>query len=503
MQIGDVVVLSLEGARFHKLRNATGREVPWSVRFENRLVVRVREEDVAVDEEAEDAGGAAGLNVPNEEAGGGRGASPATSEGSQSEWKIPAGKRRGLTQHLPEGENYFGNLFDDEEQLLREMERAEQSEKEGPAKKRPRFSRGSYTLIKDEEDFTSTEPNRSTGSAIGDGSQSPKVENEDLVELMATDNHPVVPHILVSEEDRMDETPDSQTEMPPPPLPAIKDEDKDHEEQEQEIPDSPNLKPVDSSMLPLISPIENHGLSFSDYMMAEQQRAPPLLSLDNVKAEPVEHLIPDARSGGLVPLLPEPAGITISRPESERGAREDSTGPNSLFDVSPSPDGDNGGRSPVSMSVSMQPSPLRNVETVEGYPARGGGMHEEEGVRKTPLLLPIVATPRVRSGEKRGVGVEAAGLDGENAKGEDVAHEDVDDSQEGGDHQSGDSEGKDITLSVNHNASENLHDDGKQTLLTPRSPIQSPDSDSNTPPAPSTASNNFQSGITTPVRPPP
>lgn len=41
LQIGDQVMISLEGAVFEELSNATTRDVPWSITFTSRLVMKV------------------------------------------------------------------------------------------------------------------------------------------------------------------------------------------------------------------------------------------------------------------------------------------------------------------------------------------------------------------------------------------------------------------------------------------------------------------------------
>lgn len=86
------------------------------------------------------------------------------------------------------------------------------------------------------------------------------------------------------DEDRMDESSDSQPRlsqssiMPPPPLPSSQTAPRGDEGERQEVPDSPDLEPVDSSGLPLVSPLENRRLSFSDYMMGSTASITPAVT---------------------------------------------------------------------------------------------------------------------------------------------------------------------------------------------------------------------------------
>lgn len=41
LQIGDKVVINLEGASYEELANATSRDVPWALTFTSRLVMKV------------------------------------------------------------------------------------------------------------------------------------------------------------------------------------------------------------------------------------------------------------------------------------------------------------------------------------------------------------------------------------------------------------------------------------------------------------------------------
>ena len=436
LQIGDKLILGLKGGGWHKLKNVKeGRELGWSLRFEGGVMGWVRGEEVRVEGE----GGKLRVSEGVEEIVSVGGVSPTGSEistESQREWKIPTGSMGKRREYTPARGDARG-LFGDEEELLREMEREEKEMKEEtkegvePVRKRPRFSMGRYRVIRGgEEDPPPSEANKGSSDA-GDSQLEGPIET-------------------LSGHDKMDETPDSRVDMPPPSLPTASaiDPDQQQPHRSQEPPDSPELKPVDSSGLPLVSPLEHRGLNFPDYMM------------DNTPAMRAE---------------PE---ITVSRPES---AGYDSTGPNSLFDSpSPSPDPENRsrGRSPA-----VQPSPLRNVHTVGGELRRGLGMQseqEDEG-NKVPLLLPGKAVT-ARPLEEDAFLVE--GNEGKDDTGREV-------STTRGD---GDEQGEeDHLMSVPHSTTR-ISDD----VLTRGTTQSTTQTQSGNAPL-SVASRGFQSGITTTV----
>jgi len=406
LQIGDKLILGLEGGGWYKLKNVKeGRELGWSLKFERGVMGWVRGEEVKV--EGEEA-----RPEDEDEGKSGRGVSPAgsgISTGSQREWRIPTGSRGKRREYTP-ARGDARELFDDDEELLKEMER-EEKEKEGvePVRKRPRFSMGRYRVLRgDEEDLPSSESNKG-GSVAGDSQRVGSVET-------------------LSEHDKMDEMPASRVEISPPSLPTVSVTDSDQQQPHQghEPPDSPYLKPVDSFGLTLVSPLGHRGLSSSDspptasttgsgqqqpHQSQEPPDSPHLKPVDSfglALVSPLEHgglnfsdymdtsipVKPDVDFSGSKGHLVHEEGLSRSRMEPEitvlrpQSAGYDSTGPNSLFDSpSPSPDPENlsRGRSPA-----VQPSPLRNMQTVGVGLRRVMGMQgEQEGGRnKAPLLLP-------------------------------------------------------------------------------------------------------------------
>ncbi|KAF8425574.1 hypothetical protein EV426DRAFT_595689 [Tirmania nivea] len=378
----------------------------------------------------------------------GRGVNPVGSEilmGSQREWKLPTGSIGKRREYTPVRGDAW-ELFDDEEELLREMEREEEEmvneeAKEGvePMRKRPRFSMGRYRVIRrDEEDLPSPETNKE-GSVAGDW------QREGYVETLF-------------EHEKMDETPASR----PPSLPTVSVAHSEQQQpgQSQELPDSPDLKPVDSYGLTLVSPLGHGGLDFSDHMMDTSTLANSDVDCSGLKVH--------QEKVGISRTEPD---ITVSRPQS---AGYDSTGPNSLFDsLSPSPDPENRsrGRSPA-----VQPSPLRNVHTMEGGLHRG---MQEDWRNKVPLLLPgkVKVTRAIE---------EDAPLEDGN-EGENDASREEDTAQGNGDEQG--EEGH--LMSVPRSTTIVLDD-----LLTHGTTQSTTRAQSNNA-SPSAASGGFQSGITT------
>ena len=495
LQIGDKLTLGLEGGGWYKLKNVKeGKELGWSLRFEGGVMGWVRGEEVKVEgEEAKPK-----VSEDADEGKSGRGVSPAgsvISTGSQREWKIPTGSRSKRREYTP-ARGDARELFDDEEELLREMER-EEKEKEGvePVRKRPRFSMGRYRVIRgDEEDLPSSEMNKEN-SVAGDSQREGSVEalsgNDKMDEtpLSRVEVTPSLPTVSVTDLDQQlhqSHEPSGLLHLKPvdsgdlklvsplghgglnfsdsPPTVSITGPGQQQPNQSQEPPDSPHLKPVDSFGLAIVSPLEHGGLTFSDYMDTSSS-AKSDVDFSGLKG----HLVHEERLG-ISRREPE---ITLSRPQS---AGYDSTGPNSLFDsLSPSPDPENRsrGRSPV-----VQPSPLRNVQTVGSRLRRGMGMQGEweDGRNKAPLLLP-----------GRAMTARAVGEDGTLEEKEKDASREGDTAQGGGDEQGE----EDYLMSVPRSTTRALND-----LLT-RGTTQSTTQTQSDNMSPSTASGDFQSGITT------
>ena len=376
--IGDMLVLSTREARFHKLKDATLRDVPWSLRFDGGLLVKLKlkgsEEWDTVEvnethEDKEDDGGRIDdtIALPNPGLASSGGAFPALSGGLRREWRMPASFKRTALPPEP-STSFFGESFNEEE-LLEELEE--------PMKKKPRFAQSRYRLISgDKEQWDKPQsPGRDTQYTQS---------SEPLDQVTeAIDNIPTVvstPTITVSSEETTDvklDTLQKRFEVP--------------DELRPEVPDSPDLKPVDSSGLPLISPLEHRGLSFTDYIGTRLEGP----------AEPhsfvgrgfgfggsSNHLSPTGSAGEQVFISSPPYEFDITPSRSER-----STGPNSLFDsLSPTPVqellSEERGKSPV------HPSPLRIVETFSST-LRRDSSSEHHGTstsaRKTPLLLPQVS----------------------------------------------------------------------------------------------------------------
>lgn len=346
LQIGDKLILGLEGGGWFKLKNVKeGRELGWSLKFEGGVTGWVRGEEVNVEGE-----GGEGKPKALEEGDEGESgtvvsqAGSGNSAGSQREWKLPTGSM-GRRREYPPAREDARELFDDDEELLREMER-EEKEKVGmePVRKRPRFSVGRYRVIRgDEEDLPSSESNK--GSSVAGDSQ-----REGSAEAL-------------SEHDKMDETPVSRVEIPSPSLPTVSFTDSDQQQphQSQEPPDSPHLKPVDSCGRTLVPPLEHGGLNLTDY---RDTSTPAKQDVDFSGSK--GYLIHEER-------------LSISRTEPEiivsgsQSSGYDSTGNRSR------------GRSPA-----VQSSPLRNVQTVGSELRRDMGMQGEQGDGrdKAPSPLP-------------------------------------------------------------------------------------------------------------------
>ncbi|KAF8442630.1 hypothetical protein BGX38DRAFT_1201619 [Terfezia claveryi] len=339
LQIGDKLILGLERGGWFKLKNVKeGRELGWSLKFEGGVTGWVRGEEVKVE---------GGEEKPKvlEDADEGQsdtGVSPAgsgISGGSQREWKLPTGSMGRRMEYTPARED-ARELFDDEE-LLREMER-EEREKAGvePVRKRPRFSMGRYRVIRgNEEDLPSSESNKGS-SVAGDSQWEGSVE-------------------ALSEHDKIDETPVSRVDIPSPSLPTVSITDSDQQQlhQSQEPPDSPKIKPCGRT---LVSP-EHGELNFSDYRETSTP-AKPDVDFSGSKG----HLVHEERLGT---SMTEPEAVV----SGSQSSGYDSTGNRSR------------GRSPA-----VQPSPLRNVQTVGSELPRGMVMQgeQEDGRVKAPSLLP-------------------------------------------------------------------------------------------------------------------
>lgn len=377
VDIGDVLVLSTREARFHKLRNATLRDVPWSLRFDEGLLVKLKvkgagewdtlEVNEAHEEKGDDGGSAADTAaLPGSGLTSSSGASPGPSEGSQREWRMPASFKR--TALPPEPLTTFLGELLDEEELLEEQEQE-------PVRKKPRFTQSRYRLVSgDEEQWD--KPHRPDRGTQYIGSFDPP----DQI-TVPVDNPPTAstPTITVSSEP---DTLQQRLEVPPPRLTV-------YDELHPEVPDSPDLKPVDSSGLPLISPLEHRGLSFSDYMGTRLEGPVGSHSFVGRGFGGSSSHVSLAESAGEQVFISSPPyelDITPSRSES-------STGPNSLFDsLSPTPVqellSEERGKSPV------HPSPLRIVENFSSTLQQEPSPQQHSASRpagKTPLLLPQVS----------------------------------------------------------------------------------------------------------------
>ncbi|CAZ81201.1 unnamed protein product [Tuber melanosporum] len=278
LQIGDRVIISLEGVEFQPLDDATERDVPWVVVYSTRLAMKVKTTsgwstiNIAPDLEASPTLASQALPTTLEDT---RALPPSTplstkpfsfSEG-ENEWSTPGLFKRSITwlsnepssSPLPT-ESLFGG--DDDYDLEHRS-------------KRPRFS-NSFRLLErgevTEGESEGLDEEISTRSPKGKGKQAPKagtsgMEREDQI----GDGNVSSVRIGTSEEMSVDateaagagKTPDRRMRipMPPPPLSPL-----DTRMGGEDMPDSPSLRPVLSANLPLISPFMNRGLSGADYM---------------------------------------------------------------------------------------------------------------------------------------------------------------------------------------------------------------------------------------------
>ncbi|KAG0633197.1 hypothetical protein HOY80DRAFT_1141601 [Tuber brumale] len=274
LQIGDRVIISLEGAEFQPLDDATERDVPWVVMYSTRLAMKVKTTsgwstiNIAPDLEASPTVASQTLPTTIEET---RALPPSTPPSTkpfsfsenENEWSTPGLFKRPITwlsnepssSPLP-AESLFGG--DDDYDLEHRS-------------KRPRFS-NSFRLLEQKEVTEGESEKISTGSPKGEGKQAPKTGTsgtEDGDQMEGGNVSSV--RIDISEEMSVDateaagagKTPDRRMRipMPPPPLSPL-----DTRMDGEDMPDSPSLRPVLSASLPLISPFMNRGLSGADYM---------------------------------------------------------------------------------------------------------------------------------------------------------------------------------------------------------------------------------------------
>ncbi|CUS10565.1 unnamed protein product [Tuber aestivum] len=287
LQIGDRVVISLEGAQFQPLDDATERDVPWVVVYSTRLAMKVKTTsgwstiDIAPDLEAPPIVASQALPATIEER---PALPPSTPPSTQSfsfskdenEWSTPGLFKRSITwlsnEPSPSSSLPTEPLFGDDDDYDLEHRR-----------KRPRFS-SSFRLLEQKE-VTEGEPGGldeeiSLGNPKGKGKQAPRVgaggpEHEGQMEGGNVSSV----RIDISEEMSVDlteaagpsKTPDRRMRipMPPPPLPPL-----DTRMDTEDMPDSPSLRPVLSANLPLISPFMNRGLSGADYMSLNDVQTP-------------------------------------------------------------------------------------------------------------------------------------------------------------------------------------------------------------------------------------
>ncbi|PWW72750.1 hypothetical protein C7212DRAFT_285780 [Tuber magnatum] len=317
LQIGDRVVISLEGAEFQPLDDATERDVPWVVVYSTRLAMKVKTTsgwstiDIAPDLEASPTVASQVLPTAIEET---RPLHPSTPPSTESfsfskdenEWSTPGLFKRSSSSSLP-AESLFGG--DDDYDLEHRS-------------KRPRFS-SSFRLLERNE-VTEREPGGldeeiSARSPKGKGKQAPKTgtggpEHEGQMEGGNVSSV----RIDISEEMSVDATEAAgasktldrrmRIPMPPPPLPPL-----DTRMDEEDMPDSPSLRPVLSANLPLISPFMNRGLSGADYMSlsgiqtpnTELGGGPVLISSDITSTAPASDQAITAVAGREV--LPKPS----------------------------------------------------------------------------------------------------------------------------------------------------------------------------------------------------
>ncbi|KAF8460672.1 hypothetical protein BDZ91DRAFT_851479 [Kalaharituber pfeilii] len=346
ISIGDKLIFSTEGARFRKLEKGLARDVPWSLRYDNRLSIKFESKggwsSLEIDEirevgNTEETTESVQSSTP-------RAATPLSSfsDSSQREWKTPISfKRQAYTSQSPEG-SIFGSLFDEVD--LEEEERS---------RKKPRFTRTRYRLVARSE---SPEP-----APARESQPQPRAgTNQEGNKNSSAPEEPL-------EIDKMNETEDiavnnqAQLRMLPPPVPAIHTE-----EEEPQVPDSPNLRPVDSSGLPLVSPLEYRGFSFSDYMESRPD---------------LKHMHSDSR----LSLATEVSDMSINGDAIDSREDSASSGKDSLFnDNSPTPDIDGRKQENTSLNEAPQSSPLRNIESPSSYLKHYSFLTEDVASNKPP-----------------------------------------------------------------------------------------------------------------------
>ncbi|RPB03550.1 hypothetical protein L873DRAFT_1669908 [Choiromyces venosus 120613-1] len=280
LQIGDRVIISLEGAEFQPLEDATERDVPWVMVYSSRLAMKVNTAsgwstiNITPDSEASPTIASKALPTTIEETRTLPPSSPPPPTESfsfspnENEWSTPGLFKRPITwlSNEPSSsssvptESLFGN--DDDYDLEHRS-------------KRPRFS-NSFRLLEQKEategESKGLSVEISMGSPKGKGRQAPKTGTDGTEHegQMGGDNVSFA-RVGISEEMSVDateaagagKTPDRRMRipMPPPPLPPL-----DTRMDTEDMPDSPSLRPVLSAHLPLISPFMNRGLSGADYM---------------------------------------------------------------------------------------------------------------------------------------------------------------------------------------------------------------------------------------------
>ncbi|KAL7275783.1 hypothetical protein RUND412_001262 [Rhizina undulata] len=262
LQIGDEVMISLEGAVFEELENPTARDVPWSIAFSKRLVMKIKNNsgwstiDIDSPETLETIPSPSpsdGVVIPERET------PPRPSYGflqDENSWSTPGAFKRRTTFLSQESSSPFGlHMLFDEKDLDLERQR-----------KRPRFS-SSFRLVDDMDN-----PDK-----IGEGDKGMELgETYDGVhkdqEMVSHDDPPKESESTFSKDRDESETLKKIIEsaeldfiMPAPRLWPLKTNMR-YEEFSPEVPDSPSLDPVPSPQLPLVSPFLGHGLSSTDYL---------------------------------------------------------------------------------------------------------------------------------------------------------------------------------------------------------------------------------------------